>query len=546
MAGIRRADWEDIIHETALNAADAWRKWVEGPGQTKSSDEAEKGVYEKIFNRLQDEYPYEGATMDTMVALNDYKPETVWRWVINGTTDPRKERAALEASKFLPYLMGNDKDWTKQSAKALQEMATNDLKYPYTKEGYAQFLRELGAQQLMADRAKLLDDMRGGADYYYLQAVTPSLVEEVENAVAEGRDVPAGTAAKLFGLDLATDAAIGLTPSLEAVKARPVLNSIVTGGLQGGEELLRQLAKTGVSENLVPDMAAPMMASTMGMTRPGMVGTTQAAASRFTGPEAQNFSRGVMKALKAGDPMDIEERRLRKTAERYNLINKQIGNWNGNWNGYVKNFLKYHSPSDELTRMRPMEEHALKQAVDDLTSMGNMEERALKQAVNVAEGNRNLATNRMPDMAKALGVTPEKDGTYDVAKLIGAYNRQPKYYQKLNRGKVENIYPPEYLVKDNPEVLWLTKDTEPLFKANFPAKYSYEDAESKARKAGYVIGSLLGDVGSRIEPMIKANPLNGLGRDFVRPYKKEAWYRKLDAEQRKVIDDAMKKKEEEE
>lgn len=520
MAGIRRVEWEDMIHETALNAAAEWRKWVEGPGQTKVSDEAEHVAYEKIFSRLLKEYPYEKSSSDTMRALVDYKPETVWRWVLNGTTDPRKEREALEASKFLPYLAGNAKDWTKASAGALQEMATNDLQYPYTREGFAQFLRDLGKQQVAADRAKLVKEMRSMPQYWAAAAAYPSLVEAIDNAVANGEDIPDETVAKLVALDAGTDLAQVAAPGLRGVVPfvgkganigfdyvkNPYVNNAIGAGLQGAAEGVRQLGKTQVDPSLKAD-ALPVLASVgLGMTRPGMVASTQAFASQFPGQNAQNFSRGVMRALRMGDPMDFEEKRIAQMANTFN----------------------------EMVRTQ----NRLKAATPGSNPMGSF-----IRVGNIQKIDQALASGKIRDYARALGIQAEKDGTYDVEKMLKAYNKQPRAAIVFNDGEA-SLYNNPFTKDEN--VLALTPETKTLYQSLFPAKYSYESGASKARTAGLVLGKMLGDYGGRIEPVIKGNPFSSRYNGNAKDYKDEAWYRKLSAESRKVIDDAMRMKKAEE
>lgn len=521
MEGIRRVEWEDMIHETALNAAAEWRKWVEGPGQTKVDDEAEHLAYEKIFSRLLKEYPYEKSSSDTMRALVEYKPETVWRWVLNGTTDPRKEREALEASKFLPYLAGNAKDWTKAGASALQEMATNDLQYPYTREGFAQFLRDLGKQQVAADRAKLVQEMRSMPQYWAAAAAYPSLVEAVDNAVANGEDIPDETVAKLGALDAVTDLAQVIAPGMSGklgfryVK-NPYVDNAIGAGLQGAAEGVRQLGKNQIDPSLKPD-ALPVLTSVgLGMTRPGMVASTQALASQLSGPNAQNFSRGIMRALRMGDPMDFEEQRIVRMADTYNKMNRMTREGAGRM---------FKGSDGKMNR------------AGNATVIGTY---------GIPDGDEVLAAAKFGDYARALGVKAEADGTYDVEKILEAYRKTPR--QSVGWTPEGTAAVSEPLESGSEKVLMLTPETKQLYQSMFPAKYSYESGASKARTAGLVLGKMLGDYGGRIEPVIKGNPFSSSYNGNAKDYRDEAWYRKLSGESRKVIDDAfrMKKAEEEE
>jgi hypothetical protein len=80
------------------------------------------------------------------------------------------------------------------------------------------------------------------------------------------------------------------------------------------------------------------------------------------------------------------------------------------------------------------------------------------------------------------------------------------------------------------------------------------DAKGRSpwRTAGYGVGTILGEYGGRIEPIIKGNPTNLLnGEAPVKPtdYKNTTWYKKIQKkspESAKILDAAFKKKDEEE
>jgi hypothetical protein len=70
-------------------------------------------------------------------------------------------------------------------------------------------------------------------------------------------------------------------------------------------------------------------------------------------------------------------------------------------------------------------------------------------------------------------------------------------------------------------------------------------------RAGMKVGTALGDIGGRVEPVIKVNPLNPFVSDSPlsdRPdaYKDTQWYRNLSKESKAIVDEAFKKKQDEE
>ena len=95
----------------------------------------------------------------------------------------------------------------------------------------------------------------------------------------------------------------------------------------------------------------------------------------------------------------------------------------------------------------------------------------------------------------------------------------------------------------------LGKDKYATYAKLFPDKA----ADLDANRAAYVLGQLggkgLADVGSRVEPIAKANPLKigeskAIQKSYTESYKDERWYKNLNTEAKKILDEAFKKKEE--
>ena len=79
----------------------------------------------------------------------------------------------------------------------------------------------------------------------------------------------------------------------------------------------------------------------------------------------------------------------------------------------------------------------------------------------------------------------------------------------------------------------------------FPAKMAEAYGNDNWYKAGLVLGSLLGDIGGRVEPAIKANPfamLSGGNVNMVNTdYKETLWYKSMSKKQQEAFDDAYEK-----
>jgi hypothetical protein len=97
----------------------------------------------------------------------------------------------------------------------------------------------------------------------------------------------------------------------------------------------------------------------------------------------------------------------------------------------------------------------------------------------------------------------------------------------------------------------LGKEEADTYRTLFPEKAADLDANRAAYVTGEILGQGAAELGGRIEPMIGTNPFkvydNGnIQKSYTESYKNESWYKKLTDESKKIIDEAFKKKAEEE
>lgn len=506
-----RQEWEDAIHDAAVSAAAEWRKYVTDNGY-EVTDAGEQNAYEKIFAKLMQEYPYESVKNDDMLKLMNIPSDRIWKWSLAGGNDPRIKQREENLEKFLPLVMGAaqpGQDWVNMGSDALKLIAAEKYGYDYTKEGFGKFLKKMGEAQEDFDRAQVNREMREqplgipgtniefgpkGSAYILGSLTSPSATKAIDNAVATGGDLTAGQAAALTGLDVGTNTAMFAVPSASIFKSAPFLNGLLNSGLQAGAEGVRQYAAPLIDGNLVADPTQIGIAGAAGATRPFIVGAFQGATARVPGRQAMQFSRGVGKATRAGNPA---------MQERDNLYSQVL----------------------EYNKM-----------------LQNGELKAGERVVNLAEENKLKGAFAFREKMNRLGIQPTKNGTYKAEDVLKVYDRQPVRLVTITE---EGVAPSDNVVKVGENQVLLTPEKTRIYEQLFGAKIADEAEKTPFMKLGINAGRILGDFGGRVEPVIKTVRPSAF-MQIPDDYKNTAWYAKLTPEQKKLYDEAMKKKAEEE
>ena len=521
MAELTKNDWLSALEKAALRAADARIEYGKSIGEKHRPDQREV-FFDMYIGKLENEMPFEGITQKDIDRLDRFKSENMYKWLDRnfGGPSPKETEKSIEASKFLPLLQGvaeQGEDWYSMGATKLKGKAA-ELGYdPGTQEGFMEFLDKVGEYQRDFDNAKNVQEMKQqrlgipgigiefgpkGSAYILGSLTSPSATAGIENAVATGGDLSRAKAAGLAALDVGANTIMFEAPGLNIIKSKPVISSFIENGLQGAGELARQYGASAIDGSIEADPVAALTAASIGATRPAIVSTAAGIASRGTGREAMDFSRGIMRATRAGDPAAMERDGIFKLVNRYNK--------------FVK----------DGTLVAP--EGATKEIVTNLSKKREL-----------------LETNKVRDMAKTLGVKPAKDGTYSAEEILKAYDRNFKGVVEITPNGVVQPKVPVSKVEDG-EVL-LT----PLNRENYARfagqKIADEEGRTPWRTAGLATGRVLGDIGGRVEPIIKVNPFNAGAA--VKDYKDQSWYIKLkkaNPEAAKVFEEVMKQKDEEE
>lgn len=576
-------EYDDVLGEAALEAAKARVKAYNQVNKELSPDAAEdmtKKYYKDFLSKLKKAYPYAIATRDDLSAIKNYDAgkmaDYLYQYGIfnRNAPSPTEHDKAIKAADILPLLQGVAKpgaDWMSMGNEQLKQFGLAHGYDVKTKEGLASLLKDIGEQQINYDRAKIAQEAKEdmGWSYWPRKVITPSAMQEFENAIMTGGDYDASTAAKMGALDALTNAASWEAPGLfigkeagAATKLMPefvqrgldklptvvtkpygvkatesdFINGILNAAAQAGAEGARQGGEVALTENgQEADLAPILFAGTAGATRPALVGGIQQKAGQFQGPVARQFSRGFAKATRAGDAEALERAELKSTMDIYNKIVARVRN------------------ADEATKKATNGGHVVNTVNSDVYAQ-------------IAKA------NNIPEISKLFNVPLNKDFTIDAKKVLAQYDKPTvSHFEFTEAGKAvpsfrvtgsrpdartgmrivngEAVEAPAGAAISSQDLLKgkfeLDKYSDELYRRLFPQRYASVMAGTpRAYTAGVLSGAAASGLGGRIEPTFK------LGADFVpkyeKTYKDESWYKNLSVRSKKIIDEAFKKKEAEE
>lgn len=550
MEKMRKGTWEELLQKAAGEAA---RERVKYNVKNKygRSDGDEKKYFEKYLRQLEKELPYETASNEDIELVTGFGAEPLFKWFDFGGISPRDNAKRIEASKILPVLTGVAKegeDWMSLPRGKMDELAVSMGYKPGDPEERGAFYDKIRQYQTDLDRARIAKEMQDTPEHLAASLVYPALTEGIDNAVATGGDLSPAQAVGLGALDLGINGAMMSIPGLRTgfggksvgdnvfrgsraifefnPTSKDLLNAVLQGGSQGAAEMGRQIVKGVIDDELEGDYkGAPLAAATLGATTPGLVGIGAGFASKF-GPTGREISRGINKTVRSMNPMLVERQNLANTAKAYNQLQKQIAT-EKKW---------------ALEAAKQAREEAIAAAGGDAAMVPNQafyEHLVGGAPYSLDEADRVLKVQEFPKAAEILKVEPSKEGTYSAMDILNAYDRDPITF--LERG-ADDMYRKvdKATLGDSP--LALGPSNEQAYAQAFPARYADLKERTPNIERGIAIGNFLQDLGSRIEPTIKGS-VNAIKSPT---YKDAPWYRKLDPERRRIIDEAYKKKQEEE
>ena len=549
MEKLSREEWLDAIHDVAVDAANNYVKFVE-QFQT-PADGLDEKVIGDVETFLQKKYPYEQVSNEDIDVLKKFTPESIWKWEVHGKEDgdeydPRAKHEAEELAKYMPFLRGvapEGKSW--MDGRQDLKLKGSELGFDYNQEGMSKFLNKLAKYQTVFDRAQLMKEMREqrlgipftdiefgpkGSAYVLGSLASPSATHSIENAVSTGEDLSPWQAGGLAATDVGANSLMFYSPGTSArfLKSSPIIAGALDATMQGGIELGRQYGQTAIDPTLEADPKQAIIASTLGLSRPALVGSAQGLVSKIPGKTAMDFSRGIGKATRAGNPVATEKETIREMVKNHNnLIKKNLSDTED-----------YINTSVEMLRSqgKPITKEVLEGIKKEAA-----ESEAYLMNKSVADTEKMFGTKKVNEMADFLGIKPDANGVYDIEKFMAAYDKKPVYTWLRKDGKVETVKRPW---KSSDVLFQLNPDNATQYKALFPAKYADEAGASKIRAAGLKAGELLGNIGGRFEPTFKINPVEVV-KGKLPDYKEQDWYLRLGPKSRAIIDEAFKKKMEE-
>lgn len=560
---ISNLQYRETLEAAALEAAKARVKEYNLNNKELTPDAADdmtKKYFKDFLEKLQREYPYDKVSLDDLSAIKNYDSNKMQAYlyqyglVNRQAMSPTEHVKAVKAADILPLLQGVAKpgnDWMSMDKELLKRFGREHGYDVKTKEGYGELLKDIGEQQINYDRAQIAKEAKEemGWSYWPRKIIAPSAMQEFENAIMTGGDYDASTAAKMGALDAATNALMWEAPGIKFTNSN-IANGVLGAITQAGAEAARQGGEVALTKNGQEfDVAPVIFAAGAGATRPVIVGTAQGAVSRVPGEAAAQFSRGIGKALKTGDPSAREAEQIAKSVLLYNQNvakhNAMVDETASTLKELVKQTVDNSIAKKGIVPDPERYQQAMK-ILDEATakSANTMKPIISSRSVEpLAKVERSIAASKLPEKAKMLGVAPEADGTYNAAKILEAYNK-PLYAQQSITGGSAKFGSPNYVTKTFREpVRVLDNESVYEFRQMFPAKYSDEAAMNGWTKTGLAAGKVLGGFGSRAEPTFK------LKADKVgveKTYKDEGWYDKLTPRSKKIVDEAFKKKAEEE
>lgn len=530
-------DYMNVIIEKAVEAARAraeYNKSIWGEQWTRNLDEDLVKYADDYREKLKKKKPYESITEKELSDIANYPADSTMQWIDGNFkgASPWEAQKQAEASKILPLLLGaaeEGKDWYSRSALDLKGIGKKEFDYDTsTPEGFQGFLNKLGEYQQQYDRAKMLKEFQdSGSNYWLSKLFYPSMTQEIENAIATGEGGDDATLKKLGALDIVANTGMALSPSIAIRGVNPLLMGSIDALGQGAVEAGRQAAKEQLSKTgQEADYSDAILAASLGATRPGMATMAAGATQTLPGKVAQDFARGFRRGSRTGG--SEERARVANAVRDYNEV--------------IANRI-----------------NQTKEKIDKNT---------LKFILTDHKGNLGDAV-KVPEMAKLFGVKPNTNGKYsakeilkyydlnpDVPKLIGVKDGQVAYYglRENSRIPATSEFPTSkidnWLGRHQPEMS-LGKDKYDTYSKLFPEKAADLDANRAAYVLGQLGGKAIADVGGRVEPIAKANPLKigeskAIQKSYTESYKDESWYKNLNKEAKKILDEAFKKKEEEE
>lgn len=532
-------DWHNEKIRIARDAAKAMMEKKDLTGYSKLKIDAIQKEYASTAKKMLDEkYQFDKLKDTERDAVSALKGEDAAKFlgltggndVFRNSYDPLLKKKMDDFAKLGPLVLGladEGRDWYNMGQADLFAKG-EELGYDTkSKKGKMDFLSDISDVQMAHDRGKLLEEFNKESniltEMYY-----PTMMEEMRKQISTGRGSTSDVV--LSGLlDIGINRGMAYAPSVSGVgrlAKSPFIGAAAGSLLQGVLEGGRQGAKTIIDDELEADLNAPLLATTLGATRPGMIGTVSTVAQQIPTGAANKFAAGVSAATRGGSPSFMEREAFDNTLESF-LKKQHLATPNRKTLAAKSEKLTPDNLSDEQAKTILGGETAATYTLPEI-AYAKLSEKAIPQ-IKALYGE---------DKAKSiLGKFIDKDEIlkkYDDLPNLLVNRSKYDASKKLNVGK-------ELVNGELREDDVLTK-----LEQAFPAKMAEAYGNDKWYKRGVMAGQILGDIGGRIEPVLKLNPFGPLsGGQFNiiggTDYKETPWYKSMSKKQQEAFDDAYEK-----
>jgi hypothetical protein len=542
-----KSEWDDEkwrIAEEAVKSRMAKKKF-DGKSQT-FIDAVERELLNKAKAKLDEDFKYDALKDTEKDVISKWKAEDADNYLLGGgnaafknSYNPLVKKKMDDFAKLGPLVLGladKGRDWYSMGQEDLFYIGDKLGYDTSTKKGKMDFLNDIADVQKAHDRGKMLEEFNRGnnilSELFY-----PTLMEEARRQITTGQ----GTQEQLDNakkLDIAANFLIGAAPVigegsrvLQGTKLAgmaPIIGGAVGAGAQGGLEAGRQRIKEEIDPELEADYAAALLASTIGATRPGMIGTASTIAQQIPGKPMARFSRGISSATRRGNPTNAER-------EEFETAMKLFKNFSQGKVKPVKGNTK--TESIPLSSAKSLEDIAASQNAILIDNYG-----VPVRLNQIADAQ---LASKVPEKLEALygkQRAAEILGSLDAQQVLKDYDAISKMWVKRNPNNfLEQVVPQGEVVNGK----YMSGDYLKNLEKAFPSKVSEAYGNDAWYKAGLGVGALFGGVGGSVEPALKANPLGPIsgGRANImnNDYKEAAWYKKLSKKQQEAFDDAYEK-----
>lgn len=550
------SDWHKeklrIAREAVKNRMS--KKNFDGKSQT-FIDAVEKELFRKAVDRFDEDFKYDALKDTEKDVLSKWNAGDADNYLLGGgnaafknSYNPLVRKKMDDFAKLGPLVLGladEGRDWYSMGAEDLfaeGEKLGYDMK---SKKGRMDFLRDVGDVQQAHDRGKLLEEFNRantGAEAFLREIFYPSMMEEIRKQIVTGEGTQ-DQIDKAKWLDRGADVLIGIAPDIGALGAlakgtrakalaSPMAQDVLGAASQGGLEAGRQVIKEKIDPELEADYGAALLSSTLGATRPGMIGSFSALTQQIPGNAMTRFSRGVSAATRRGNPVEQER----------NMLEELLSNNVERAKKYAGNVNKIATTKRAIKNAKDEES----QVIEGLFGKGDLV--GLSPA-EIKRGNVEQLVNERMNALQLPGVYKSYEATAsDAAKILKAYDDLSNTKFVRIPGDVTRPGEFDYLVTKEKTGDYL-RQVDPEYWENirrlFPMKAAEVEGMGPAYNVGLRTGQLLGDIGGRIEPIIKVNPFGpisgGRANIISNDYKETKWYKSLSKKQQEAFDDAYQK-----